>query len=104
MTCPACGSDMYPEQFGIGYCVNGNCRCWAELQDNGRWLIHLPSSVVPTSDWIDCPVCGGTRDGGCEIPWCADPDHGGPCRNCRTLGVVRGTLDHPTTHPPQETP
>lgn len=95
---------MYPEQFGIGYCVNNDCLCWAELQDNGRWLLHLPSSAVPTSDWIDCPACQGSGSVDCETPWCSDLFHVGPCRKCRTLGVVRGTLDHPTTHPPQETP
>jgi hypothetical protein len=72
---------MYPEQFGIGYCVNDSCRCWGELQDNGRWLVHLPSTVVSFT-WVDP----------------ADP------RNNVRWGAVRGTLDHPTTHPPQETP
>lgn len=69
-----------------------DCDIYAFLQDNGRWRVYLPSRMVPTSDWIEC-----------EASYCSDPDHGGSCGNCRTLGVVRGTLDHPTTLPPLET-
>jgi hypothetical protein len=81
-----------------------DCDVYAYLQNNGRWKVYLPSSLVPTSDWVDCPACEGMGFVYCESPWCTDMDHNGPCHQCRTLGVVRVTLDHPTTHPPQETP
>jgi hypothetical protein len=102
MRCLACGGEMLPMP-GMLWCKSNGCSLWAERQPNRRWLIHLPVAVVPTSDWVDCPACEGTGRVECAVTWCSFDNHAGPCHNCRTLGVVRGTLDHPTTYPPQET-
>lgn len=102
MRCLFCGDPVSNSGNGT-YC--GDCDVYAYQQGpNGRWKVYLPSALVPTSDWVECPACEGSGYNECESPWCSDLDHAGPCGNCHTLGVVRGTLDHPTTSPHPETP